>query len=162
MQLVIFGAMSLLVLDPNNEAIKAAIIFFISAQACLAYLTAGLVKLVSAQWRSGQALQGVMATKIYGSQRIHRGLNVWPKSGALICWLVIVFEITFPLALFCGPTIASFYLVAGLVFHTAIAFSMGLNCFVWSFIATYPAVLWVCIRLTNSGFGLLRFYTLTH
>jgi hypothetical protein len=149
MQIVVFGSLTLLNLNPNDETIKAAIVLFISAQACLAYLTAGLAKVVSSQWRSGQAMKGIMATRIYGSIRLHRLFGLWPPGGWIICWLVITFEVTFPVAIVCGPKSALGYLFVGTAFHLAIAVTMGLNCFFWSFISTYPALLWTSQKLNT-------------
>jgi hypothetical protein len=52
---------------------------------------------------------------------------------------VIVFECTFPLAIL-SPRLALVFFGAGIAFHVGIAAVMGLNNFVWPFIATYPAV----------------------
>ena len=66
---------------------------------------------------------------------------------AAAAWFVIAFEVTFPLALVLGPTGVAVYAAVGALFHVSNAVLMGLNTFVWAFVATYPAVLFCAVGL---------------
>lgn len=46
-------------------------LLFMGAQAILAYRTAGMAKLVSAQWRSGTAIRGILSTRTYGMRSLY-------------------------------------------------------------------------------------------
>lgn len=124
-------------------------IWFIALQSCLSYAAAGIAKLVSKEWQSGTAVYDIFSTKTYGSRwaarllKKRRGLNV------VLCWSVILFETLFPLCLFLPWPYALIFLVWGFTFHLLNAVVMGLNSFLWAFLATYPAILFINQSLTT-------------
>jgi len=65
-------------------------------------------------------------------------------------WAVMLFELTFPLALLQREWLFAALLLAAL-FHIANACLFGLNRFVWAWIATYPALLWLQARLLSAS-----------
>ncbi len=133
----------------NDELAKSAALFFIAAQASLAYSTSGVAKLMSSVWRSGDALPQVLSTSAYGNARASRVLRTHPAVAAVACWSVMLFETFFPLCLLAGPRGVLCVLAAGVAFHASCAAVMGLNCFFWSFVATYPAIVFTSTRWLN-------------
>lgn len=141
MTLSVFGPLTLAYALPTPAVIEACL-GFIALQSCLSYLTAGWAKAVSPVWRSGAALPGIFSTRIYGNRALAEFLGARP---ALARWLsrgVILGELALPLALVTPAPVAAGLLAAGLAFHGASALVMGLNTFLWSFAATYPAILY--------------------
>jgi hypothetical protein len=140
MLLVVFGALTLWIVGGRGETITTAAVWFIALQACLAYLTAGLAKLISPAWRSGISLPGVFGTWTYGSPRLGAWLLAHGGATHLLAWSVIGFECLFVLAVAGGgaPLVAA--LTVGASFHLLSALVMGLNGFLWAFVATYPAI----------------------
>jgi hypothetical protein len=55
----------------------------------------------------------------------------------------MVFECALPLLVFAGVRPCLLFIAAGMLFHFSTAIFMGLNDFFWSFVATYPALLFV-------------------
>lgn len=53
-----------------DQRIAKAGLYFVGAQACLAYSAAGIAKLISPDWRSGIAIRGVLSTRTYGLERV--------------------------------------------------------------------------------------------
>jgi hypothetical protein len=119
-------------------------IWYIAAQSCLSYFAAGAAKLITPMWRNGQALQHVFRTQVFGHSRIDRLLSRRPLR-LLGSWVVISFEIAFPIVLIAPQKLLLLFLFVALAFHIFNAFFMGLNNFIWSFPATYPAI-WLCNR----------------
>ena len=134
----------------NDQLAKSAALFFIAAQASLAYSTSGIAKLISRVWRSGDALPQVLSTSAYGNARASRVLRTRPAVASVACWSVMLFETFFPLCVLAGPGGMLCVLAAGVVFHASCAAVMGLNCFFWSFVATYPAIVFTSTRLHAS------------
>ncbi|NIZ90049.1 hypothetical protein [Kineococcus rubinsiae] len=122
-----------------------AALWFIALQACLAYTTAGLKKVASPVWRSGQALPGVLGTTIYGHASAYRILNGHPRVARLAGFSVMAMEAAFPLALIGLRPLTYLILACGLVFHLSTAVLMRLNTFFWAFVATYPAIFYVAL-----------------
>lgn len=116
---------------------------FIGAQSCLAYLASGLAKATSPVWRDGTAIYGIMNTGAYGHAALARLLRHNARLCLLLCWGVITFETAFPASLFLPSRIVLGVFAVGILFHIGNAFFMGLNTFLWSFVATYPSV-WMC------------------
>lgn len=124
----------------DDERVRNAALFFVAAQSALSYLVAGGFKLTAKGWRDGTFLFGVLNTEGHGTKSVAVLLRAFPGLSLLLSWTLLVFECTFPLALFLGPTVALVYIAAGTFFHIMTAAFMGLNNFVWAFVAAYPAV----------------------
>jgi len=126
--------------DPRR---REAGMVFLAAQAGLSYVVSGVVKLASRTWRSGEALPGVLRTRTYGDANLYRFLKKHPRASRLAAHGVLTAEVGFPL-IFLLPTPLAFLGVGGMtVFHLLNARFMGLARFVWAFLATYPAVIFV-------------------
>ena len=141
-QIVSLGALMIAAgLSFDQLGLSFAGTLMIGGQLTISYFFAGFSKLFSANWRSGQALVGAMGTHSYGHGFAARIASGSVAFSAGLCWLVIVTETFFPLALFAPHTVLLFTLAAFFMFHVANAYFMGLNTFVWAFAATYPSVI---------------------
>ena len=56
-------------------------------------------------------------------------------------WVVILAELAFPLALLAPAKVLFGVLALFALFHVGIAVAMGLDTYVWAFLAAYPSVL---------------------
>lgn len=66
MILILFVTRSIAHAFDQAAAIRSIALFFIAAQACLAYFTSGVYKAVSPVWRSGKALVNTFASETFG------------------------------------------------------------------------------------------------
>lgn len=119
---------------------------YLGAQLMLSYFISGGVKIVNPDWRSGRALRDVFQFSAYPVAQDLRAFAERPRLLLAMSWAVMGFELLFPLTLLWKPA-----LIAGLVvaatFHLANACLFGLNRFFWTWLATYPAILWLQGRL---------------
>ncbi|WP_406123666.1 hypothetical protein OHQ89_16025 [Streptomyces canus] len=115
-------------------------LIFITAQVCLAYCAAGIAKLMSPIWMKGDALPKILSTAAYGSGVGFRLTQRVPTLSRLVSRGTIFTETFFPLALVAPQSILYGFLAWGVSFHVANATLMGLNTFLPSFLATYPAI----------------------
>lgn len=130
----------------DDDRRREAGLVFLAAQAGLSYLTSGAVKLVSRTWRSGEALPGVLRTRTYGDQQLYRYLKAHPRLSRVAAHSVLIAEVGFPLIFLLPTRVALLGVGAMTVFHLLNARFMGLARFVWAFLATYPAVIYVVAR----------------
>jgi hypothetical protein len=114
---------------------------FVAGEVALAYLVAGAYKIRGPLWRSGQAFSLITRTKVFGHPAVARVVHRHPMLGFVATYCVVCWELIFPLALIAPLAVLVTILVIGVVFHVACAVVMGLNRFVWVFVATYPAVI---------------------
>lgn len=146
MQLVLWAGLTVFSVDPGGT-VGAVGLYFIAAQALVAYFASGISKLFGAEWRAGTAVERVLRTTSHGSpwaHRLVRDLHLSP----LLSWSTITFETLIPAALLSGnPTLAMFALASALSFHIGVALAMGLNTFFWAFVATYPALVFASSKL---------------
>ena len=119
---------------------------YLGVQLVLSYFIAGGVKILNPDWRTGRALRDVFQFSTYP---VAEDLRRWadrPRLLRVMSWAVILFELAFPLTLLSRET-----LIAGLVvaaaFHLANACLFGLNRFFWTWLAVYPAIVWLQARL---------------
>jgi|HubBroStandDraft_1064217.scaffolds.fasta_scaffold162117_1 hypothetical protein len=136
---ITFAGLLLARLFAHSDRVAVAVLWFLAMQAALAYLVAGVVKVREPGWRDGSLLQAVLATEFYGHPAFAGLLHRRLCARAAI-WGVIVFELSFPLVFFLPPPGVLAMLAAGFLFHAVLAAAMGLNAFVWAFLAAYPAI----------------------
>jgi len=116
---------------------------WIAAQSILSYFLAGMAKLRNENWRNGIAMRNLLTSRgpyslFDPARRLADSRFLCVSAG----WLTVLFEITFPVILFL-PWEAKIALVCvGTSFHIANALLLGLNRFIWAWLATYPALLY--------------------
>lgn len=142
--LIVVTALTLVAVAPSPMAMRIGL-WFIAAQACLAYFTSGVFKVFSRVWWDGSALLGVMCTASFGHLVSASWLRTRPMVTRWLSRLLSVAEAGFPLVLLAPPPLLPYLLAAGVGFHLVVAAVMGLNCFVWAFAATYPAIAFTAI-----------------
>jgi len=143
MSLLIVIALIPAVFFPNDRLVQVLCAWFIALQSALSYLVAGIAKVASLQWRSGECLLPILRTTAYGHPGVALRLGTIEGIDRAISWATIVFEISFPLVLFAPVPMVVCVLVLGVAFHGMNALLMGLNCFFWAFVAAYPAILFI-------------------
>jgi hypothetical protein len=142
MQTIIFASLLLFYLSSDPLA-KTDCLLFIGLQVLLAYLTAGVVKVKSSVWRSGTALGNILQRTRFRNEKVSHIVRKHPFLTKVVCWSVFTGECLFPLLVLAGTQSCLLVLVAGILFHLIIALVWGLNSFFWSFVAAYPAVLFL-------------------
>ncbi|HTF95770.1 MAG TPA: HTTM domain-containing protein [Cellvibrio sp.] len=121
---------------------------YLALQLTLSYFQSGLVKLENREWRSGKALREVFSFTAYPVSESLRNLALKPRLLLWASWIVIVGELIFPIALLHSVAL-TIALVFTATFHLANAILFGLNRFVWSWLAAYPAIIWFHHRLMD-------------
>jgi hypothetical protein len=139
MHTIIFPALSLSLLSDNALALKAGL-WFLALQLNLSYLTSGIYKARERGWWDGSYLRMAFRTEAYGNEGLWKLLGERPRVGRVASVMVIVLECGFFLSLIVPLAYSWPILVAGALFHICNAVISGLNTFVWSYLALYPAV----------------------
>lgn len=119
---------------------------YLAFQLTFSYFQAGYIKVINPAWRSGQALIDVFAITAYPSSEKVRSWANSPRLVFYISWLVILFELFFPLLLL-QKHILTMGLIVAATFHLANAYLFGLNRFFWVWPASYPIIIWFQQRL---------------
>ena len=119
---------------------------YLGVQVIVSYFVSGQVKIVNQDWRSGQALTDVFRFSAYPVAESLRALATRPRLLFFGSWAVMVFEVLFPLS-FLDSKALILALAIAIVFHAANACLFGLNRFLWFWIASYPALLWLHTRV---------------
>jgi antimicrobial peptide system SdpB family protein len=113
-------------------------IFFISLQAAVVYLHAGVGKLNSDDWRDGTASYYWLSHSTNGApdwlRVIYEHLTLSNWVGAL-SWSVILFELLMFACLFASKKVKSIFLCLGIFFHFFIVLTHGLMSFFFSMTA---------------------------
>ncbi|MFE3320207.1 HTTM domain-containing protein [Nocardia sp. NPDC059195] len=138
--IIVFASLAL-AFGIGQERANEIVLWFLAAQVCLAYFTAGAAKLVSPSWRSGAALPGILTTQAYGHPQAGKILVRHRGIATAACWSVILLECGFPLALLGIRPLTYALLISGALLHIGTAVLMRLSTFPWAFVATYPAVI---------------------
>lgn len=143
MNLIILAHMTVFWLAPAESVIRTWCLVALGLHAVVAYVASGVFKAVGPMWRNGDAVSGIMSAKIYGHRSLGGLLTRRPGLSLLMCWFTILFEVSFFVVLFSGSTVLYALLAIGLMFHVANAIFMGLGGFLFAFVATYPAVVFL-------------------
>ena len=134
-------------LIPQGAPARELAFGYLGAQLVLSYLIAGAVKIANPDWRRGVALREVFAFSAYPVSEALRGWARRPRVLLAMSWAVMLFELAFPLSLVSRPSLIAALGLAAL-FHLANACLFGLNRFFWTWLAVYPALIWLQGRLT--------------
>lgn len=120
-------------------------LIYISIHAASSYFISGGVKLLNADWRSGKALPLFLDGGVYGP--LSPGSLYWRKPVAVVCsWAFIIWECLAPLA-FLDARFAVVYCAMAGLFHVLVFWYFGLNRFVFAWISTFPAIIYLADQL---------------
>lgn len=125
-----------------TPALKELAFGYLGVQLVLSYFISGGVKIINPDWRSGRALRDVFQFSAYPVAESLHALADRPRLLQTMSWAVMGFELAFPLTLLWPPALCAGLAVAA-TFHLANACLFGLNRFFWTWLATYPAILWL-------------------
>ena len=115
-------------------------LLWVGGQLTICYATSGLSKLILADWRNGAVPRQALSSFSYGN-RITHNLMQYPAVTLTLAWGIILIESLFPLALLAPMPVLIAALCGMALLHLSISFAMGLNTYVFAFIAAYPSVL---------------------
>jgi hypothetical protein len=95
-------------------------------------------------WRKGSGLSATMNVAMIGApKQVALFLQRHSSLAKISNWSALAMECAFPLALVVGQPLCLVFLGWGVMFHLTNAVVLGFNHFVWAWLATYPAVLYV-------------------
>jgi hypothetical protein len=120
-----------------SEALKKYFVILASIQMSLLYFSAGVFKVISPMWQNGTALYYVLTSYEYSHPLVAEAVwSLSPKWFVLPTYLVMVFQISYPLAMY-HKRIKLYYLAFGVLFHVFIGLAMGLPTFAIHMCAIY-------------------------
>ncbi len=125
-------------------------LFFLTAQASLAYATSGFLKLFSKNWRNGFFVIEILKTSIYGNKKILALIKREKKLAIIIISNFVIYcDISLAFAFLLPPKYCLIVIIFGIFLHLGISLVMGLNTFLWSFGAVYPAYYYTSMVIYN-------------
>lgn len=122
-----------------NEKLSAAFLAYISIQVCLSYFISGAVKLRQISWRNGTALTAIVNVSNFEVPTALKTLTNSKTTALILSWTLIIFELSFPLALL-KLEVAYFYIAGALIFHLLNFYAFGLNRFLFAWTAAYATI----------------------
>lgn len=130
---------ALALLFKNNPPLAALFIAHLTFHLLLSYLKSGLCKIKNPHWRTGLALREFLSSAYFVQNSAVKYLCSAKRLLLITSWTVILFEVAFPLTLISLP-LALTFMTLGIGFHLSVSYFFGLNRFIWTWIATYPAL----------------------
>lgn len=117
-------------------------LIFIGTQCFLSYWVAGLSKIWTKEWWSGKALLIYLKTSCHEPSAYTRFLQK-NKRSQFLSPLILLIEILFPLAFLLSPSLFYFVVFIFLLFHLQNAWVFGLNRFIYSWISSWPGLVFL-------------------
>ncbi len=133
---------------PVAATARATAFWIIRLQLLLAYAVTGLHKLTGTHWLDGTAMGMVATDTTFGPLWIAG----FPLLGKMLTWVVLGFQLTFPLAVWCSRTRVPWMLL-GVVFHLGTAVWLGIPEMAFAFLVGY--IIWLSnseTRILMRGF----------
>ncbi|HAG91511.1 MAG TPA: hypothetical protein DCL41_06550 [Bdellovibrionales bacterium] len=146
MNVIVLGGCTLAFAFPENFYVVMGALSYISFQLSLSYFKAGYLKVLEPSWRSGTALTDFVNNPSYQQNRVSRFLAQAPGVMFVLTWMVLLFEVLFPLSVLSPSMSLGFIGFAGL-FHLGNVYLFGLNRFFWSWLSAYPCFYFVSLYL---------------
>ncbi len=147
MLFLVFGALWILQLAPTAPLAQQGCLWFLALQTTLSYVTPGLCKVVSADWRRGLGLSRVYRNPFFVTPPVALVVQRHPRLMHGVNWVGMLWELTFPLFFIISWPWAGIFLLCGILFHLLNAVILGLNTFVFAWLATYPALVYCRLQL---------------
>lgn len=144
MATIVWAGLAAYWLAPSGWAQSAALAF-VGAQFALAYITSGVAKAISPQWRGGEALPGIFSSGNHGLGAAATLVGFRPVALAA-CWVIIAVEALGPPLAFLHPAVLAVFTALAAAFHLGVALTMGLNLFFWSFLASLACFVWLATQ----------------
>lgn len=126
----------------SSEFIRVSVYWFLALQLTLVYLTSGWCKIKSKGWRDGTYLWKIFSTDSYGTKRLGVFLRKHKTLSKIMGLSVVLLEMCFFLFWILPIKYAIIILILTGMFHLMTAFFMGLNTFLWAFLAMYPSAIY--------------------
>lgn len=115
-------------------------LWYVCIQAVTSYFMSGWVKILQPEWRCGDAMTVFLNGAVYGPLPADHPLRR-PRLALVGSWAFILWECSFPLALWSPAHAAAFCAIAA-CFHFLVFWFFGLNRFFWAWLCAFPAVIW--------------------
>ena len=122
-------------------------LIFIAAQAALSYGTSGFLKIRQTGWKNGDFVTQILATSSFGNRKLMRLFQAHRPLRKYCGRFVAYGDCVLALGALLPPLACSLVLMFGLSLHIGIARILGLNTFIWAFVSTYPAIIFVSASL---------------
>lgn len=113
--------------------------FYLGVQVVLSYFISGVSKLKNPEWRSGQALSKLLTKSNYSVPDSIKKIAANSQTALFLSWLIIIFELA-AVTVFIHPAVCLVFMGIAFLFHVANFFVLGLNRFVFAWLAAYPAL----------------------
>ncbi len=139
MTVLVLSALSVASIYKDSETVQLAALWYITIQVVSSYFIAGLVKVRRGNWRDGSALQGFVASTIYKDISLTKLISSNKTVALLFSWTIIIFELAFIFTLL-SPSVAVTFILIAFLFHVGNFYVFGLNRFIFSWMACYPAL----------------------
>ena len=139
MTILVLSALTVESLSNHSYKISLAVLWYLAIQVCSSYFIAGLVKIRRQNWRDGVALRCFVASTIYKEDGLSRLVKEKKSIAIVLSWLLLLFEIGFPVALV-SPDLSIVVILIAIAFHVGNFYIFGLNRFVFAWLACYPAL----------------------
>jgi len=126
---------------------KEIAIAFVVGESSLSYATSGFLKLTKIGWQNGNYVIEILKTSSFGNKRLLHYVQKrkWIAKclGCFVAYgdTILAFSFLFP------PRFCLALLGFGIMLHIGIGIVMGLNNFLWSFCACYPAIYFVSLKI---------------
>lgn len=115
---------------------------YIGIQSIMSYFVAGIAKIKQGSWHNGKALTQFLLHSNYLVDSTTKSLVNKPSFALMASIIILIFECTFPVVLL-DLRLCLIYLCVGFLFHLENFFVLGLNRFVFAWLASYPAIYYI-------------------
>ena len=122
-------------------------LILVAALAVSFYFGSALVKIVEPSWWSGEALMRALSTNLYGHSLLLTLFSNFPRFTRQLSVALLIWEITFPVAILFAGNYVLAWMAVGLLFHLSVTFFMRLPLFLLSIGIMYPAIYWTSLSL---------------
>lgn len=145
MTFIVLFASTVYAIFPKSEFAMNFCFWYVGLQLVLSYFVAGVVKIKNKKWRNGVALNEFLNQTNYSIPDFFKKISNNFRLIFSASWFVMIFECLFPLV-FLSSKLAISMLIVAFTFHVMNYFVFGLNRFVFSWLAAYPALLFLCLK----------------
>jgi len=149
MTTLVILALALFSLVKQTNPVGQVALWYVGVQVVLSYFVAGLAKARHREWWTGAALKNYLLISNYAVATPVKKWALGQGVSKIVSWIVLLFELSFPLCIL-SPKLCLVYISMAVIFHLTNAYVLGLNRFLFSWVAAYPALYFLSLQFSKT------------
>ena len=151
---LVWGTLTIAAWTGHHPEVPRLCLYFLGFHCCASYFWPGVRKLLTPEWRSGEAMRVIACHSYFGSRPLAACFRRFPWLAPIATIVTWTMETAFPVALVVGSPGVWVFIAWAWLFHAGNVYLLGVTRFFWIWPASYGAVVFTARSVEAAGWSL--------